>query len=266
MSKIEAALKKARDLQGQGARRFPDFGEHLPARYEEIGRMREPRIRSREELAELKMVHYGMRARRVMDAFRSLRTHLLRALPQGNPVVVVTSTSPQGGSSFVATNLAASIALGETQTAVLVDCNLEAPGLGHLSLEAHEEGIVDYVRDPDTRIERIIHATGIPRLRLVPAGRSTGGGRDYFSLPRFKELLAELKRRYPDRHVVLDAPPISESADAAVLADLADCSLLVLPYARNTDDQVESAIARLGPDNVLGVIINAEPAMPATGW
>ena len=266
MSKIEAALKKARDLQGQGAGPLPDFEEKLPARHEEIGRMREPRIRSREELAELKVVHYGMRARRGMDAFRSLRTYLQRALPQGNPVIVVSATAPEGGSSFVATNLAASIALAETQTAILVDCNLEAPGLGHLSLEGHEEGIVDYLRDPDIKVERVIHATGIERLRLVPAGESAGTGRDYLALPRFSSLVMELKRRYPDRYVVVDAPPVTESADAAALSDMGDCSLLVLPYGRSTDDQVESAVTRLGPEKVLGMVINDEPVIPVTGW
>lgn len=266
MSKIEAALKKARDLQGQNARPLPDYDEQLPARYEEIGRMREPRIRTKDELAELKVLHPGMRARRVMDAFRSLRTNIVRAIPQGNPVIVVSGATPEGGSSFVAANLASSIALGETQTALLMDCNIENPGLGHLSLEGHGAGLVDFLRDPQVKVERIIHATGIPRLRLIPVGTGADGGREYFSLPRFKSLLSELKQRYPDRHIILDAPAASVSADAGVLSDLSDCSLLVLSYARNTDDQVENAIHRLGPEKVLGMVINDEPTSPVTGW
>jgi len=266
MSKIEAALKKARELQSEDATGFPDFQSKSMVRHGEIGRMREPRVRTREELVRHRIIYSGMKPRRVLNAFRNLRTLVSRNISDENPVIIVSSTEPKGGSSFACKNLAASIALSETRTALLVDCALENPSLGCLSLERHREGLIDFLRDEDIPIERIIHATGVPRLRLIPTGSNPGDGRDYFSLERFKTLVRELKRRYSDRNIIIDTPSIATSADGNSLSDLADCAIVVVPYARSTSDEVASATERLGSEKVLGAVINDEPGSPATEW
>ena len=76
-------------------------------------------------MAAYKIIYPGMQQRDVLNSFRDLRTRLLQRAKGENFVLLVSSLSHGGGSSFVAMNIAACFALDEQKTAIYIDCNFE---------------------------------------------------------------------------------------------------------------------------------------------
>jgi protein-tyrosine kinase len=216
----------------------------------ELGRM------TVEEMAERKIIHPGMPQKGVLNTFRELRTELVKLAGNRNIVVMVTSVVPNAGTSFVSTNLGAVIALDKTKTAMLIDCNLYDPSLSSLLDVEPDYGLTDYLAEEKLDVNDIIYATGIPRLRVIPVGTHTEAGAEYFGSMRMKNFVDGLRSRYPDRYLIIDAPPIGIWAEARILADLSDYVVLVVPYGRVNDAQVTAAIDALGEEKLAGIIFN----------
>lgn len=222
----------------------------------QIARMEEPRRLTREDLDERRIIYPESPNRKIVNRFRELRTRLLEVSKGNNFAMVVTGAVPASGASFLALNLAASFAFDHSKTALLIDCNLREPVL-HTQLDLiPDTGLTDFLEDPDLDIASIIYPTGIPRLRLIPAGSRRESPAEFFTSFRMKQFLLAIRRRYPDRFIVIDTSSIGESPDARILAELCDYSLVVVPHARAKADQVEYACSSFRKDKLVGVVIN----------
>ncbi len=208
-----------------------------------------------DDLEERKLIHPQMRDKRVLNVFRGIRTRLIEKMGGKNFTLMVTSVCEGGGGTFVATNLAASIALDHGKTSLVVDCNLYSPSASVL-LEGEHMGFSDFLERPELTIEEIIYATGIPRLRLIPIGQSADIGPEYYTSYRMKQFVEELASRYSDRYVVLDVPPIGSTADARILSDCCDFVVLVVAYGQVLQEQLQEAVASFPPEKIIGMIFN----------
>lgn len=208
-----------------------------------------------DDLEERKLIFPRMRDKRVLNVFRDIRTKLIEKSGNKNFTLMVTSVCEEGGSTFVANNLAASIALDQGKTSLIVDCNLYSPASSQL-LDGEHIGFSDFLESPTISIENIIYATGIPRLRLIPIGKSLDISPEYYTSYRMKQFTEELASRYSDRYVILDVPPVGSTTDARILADCCDYVVLVVPYGRVTKDQLKKSIASFDGDKLMGVIFN----------
>ena len=195
-----------------------------------------------DDLEEKKLIYPRMRDKRVLNVFRDIRTKIIEKSGNKNFTLMVTSVCEEGGSTFVANNLAASIALDQGKTALIVDCNLYSPASSQL-LDGDHIGFSDFLESPTVSIENIIYATGIPRLRLIPIGKSLDISPEYYTSYRMKQFTEELSRRYSDRYVILDVPPVGSTTDARILADCCDFVVLVVPHGKVTKDQLKKSIA-----------------------
>lgn len=224
-----------------------------------IARMAEPRALAPRQLDERQLIHRDESARPQADAFREIRTRLLALGGDQNFVTMVASVSPRSGGSFVARNLAAAFAFDESKTALLIDCNPRyAAQHKALGVEVGP-GLIDYLDRPALGIEPIIYRTGVPRLRLIPAGKSREASGEYFSSFRMRAVLDSLRCRYPDRYLFLDGPATKGSPDARILSELADFVVLVAGYGRDTPTAIASAAATFDPDRFAGVVFNQLP-------
>ncbi len=266
MSKIEEALRRAREAERRQSAVAPPVPS--PVRNRELvmslpgsegRRMVEPFRREVGELAEERVIYPEMGDERVVNAFRELRTNLNQRHRAPNWVTLISALRPRGGASFVAVNLAAAVTFEEAKTALLVDCNLDHPALDRLVKEPNPIGLTDYLSDDTIGIEEIIHPTGIARLRVMPAGRRASSAGEFFTLERMRNLVSDVKSRYPDRAVVLDGPPVPRTADLRILEMLADQLVMVVPYGRAAEDEVDAAIAQLNEQKFAGVVLNDEP-------
>jgi Mrp family chromosome partitioning ATPase len=279
MSKIQDALTKARErgnlvvhpralnrqAESAAAPGLPSPSEHA-RRTGEIARMGESRKLNRDELAEKRLIHAEMNVDDVVRAFKELRTKILQTAMGRNCAIVVSSVGGSGGATFVARNLAVAFALDETKTALLVECNLAAPDTEGLVPQRIPPGLTDYLDSDTVSLDQVIHAAGVPRLRVLPAGTKRGIGKDYFTSPRMASLLRELKQRYADRYIIIDAPPLLRSSDTKVLLDACDYALFVVGYGRATTDEIAQATKTVSPQKLLGVVFNDEVRLADLPW
>ncbi|WP_242674506.1 polysaccharide biosynthesis protein [Marinobacter halodurans] len=222
----------------------------------QIKRMQEPRQLTFDDLDERRIIYPESPNRELVNRFRSLRTKLLEISGGNNFTLVVSGATDGAGSSFIALNLAAAFAFDQSKTALLVDCNLREPSL-HTMLDMFPDtGLTDFLEESDYDVAKIIYPTGIPRLRLVPAGSRRESPAEFFTSFQIKLFLQSIRRRYPDRFIILDTASISHSPDARILSDLCDYSLLVVPHGKATPSAVEQAAHSFDPEKFAGVVIN----------
>lgn len=289
MSKLEDALKKAQENRGKslvqlgtseaaatessGTALEPVNGRRglvdIEARAEsakQIALMEERDLLSPKELEARKIIHGEMHSDKIANTFRELRTRIMQKCNGSDRVIMVTAPSYGCGTSFVSVNLASAFSFDESKTSLLVDCNLHDHGLSKLLPGGDGDGLTDYLDSPDMDIADVIHSTGIKRLRVLPAGGERESPGEYFTSFKMKELMVTVKERYPDRFIILDSPPVMESADTHILSELCDHIILVVPYSRFTKAQLETTIQGMDREKILGVIFNDEPSTPSHSW
>lgn len=288
MSKIEKALNKARTAgvlrvvampaQSEAPQSeapptsraiVPNLGQRansLDVSRDAISRMREKQLLAPNVLAENRIIYPELGENATVRAFRELRTKILQKTRGGNCTIMVTSVTGQGGCSFVALNLGAAFAFDAGKTALVMDCNFRNPSLHNLFGSERQHGLTDYLEHSEIDIAAIIHSVGIERLRVIPAGGKREIPAEYFTTAKMKELLDSITRRYPERFVILDAPPMTETADTRILAELCDFVLLVVPYGKVTESQISAGAKAIGDKKLLGVVFNNEPRPPVIHW
>ncbi|WP_250658258.1 polysaccharide biosynthesis protein [Alkalimarinus coralli] len=222
----------------------------------QIAKMDEPKNLNKDDLIEKKIIFPDSPDKVTVNKFRALRTKILERSGNNNFALLVASVKEGGGGSFVALNLAASFAFDAGKTALIIDCNLGRPEL-HSKLDLIPDiGLTDFLNDPNMDIASIIYPTGIPRLRLIPAGTRAEFAGEYFSSFRMKQFLHALRKRYPDRYIIIDAPDFETSPDSRILSDLCDYSMLVVPHGVVGETEVADVAASLSKEKLLGVVIN----------
>jgi protein-tyrosine kinase len=194
------------------------------------------------------------------DSFREIRARLL-ALGEGqNFVTLVVPASSGSGGSYVARHLAMTFAFDQAKSALLIDCNLRRPSQHTaFGIDAIHGGLLDHLEKPARETAPVFYETGVPRLRLLPAGKARETGVEYFSTYRMRALVDTLRSAHPDRYLVLDGPALRGSPDARLLAELADFIVVVAAYGRDSADRIMQAVAGLDPKKIAGVVFNCPP-------
>lgn len=228
----------------------------------DLANMDEPRIFTDKQLDLLGIVHPRSKDRAMVDAMRQLRTKLYQLRPDKNFSVMVSSVVPEGGGSFVSLNLAATIAFDQAKTSMLVEANLHAPILHKLMKLVGREnvrGLLDYLEQPELGIEHIVNPSGVPRMRVVPLGQDSEISAEHFTSARYRQLMEDIKDRYDNRYVVVDGPSMGTSADARILSEICDYTVLVIPYGGVTPGVLDSVIDEIDERKLAGIVINNQP-------
>lgn len=284
MSKIEQALNKARTTGAlrvvspqpassekasrdlSAASGVTALVEQRASSSEAIARMQERTPLSKQALAHNRVIYPELGENGTVRAFREIRTKIIQKSRGDNAIVMVTSVVSGGGSSFVALNLGVAFAFDAGKTALLLDCNLKNPSLQRLMGRDDAQGLTDFMENPDIDVGDVIHPVGIERLRVIPSGGRREIPAEYFTSLKMKRLLESIKQRYRERYVLIDAPPMTESADTQILADLCDYVVLVVPYGRVTHAQIDGCIKAIGEKKLIGTVFNDEPSPPDLRW
>ncbi len=228
----------------------------------DLANMEEAKLFSDRQLEMLGIVHPRSKNRALVDAMRQLRTKLYSLKEQGNFSVLVSSVVPQGGGSFVGLNLAATIAFDKAKTSLLVDANLHDPVIHKLlKLIGRDDshGLLEYLEHPELGVEHIVSPSGIPRMRVIPIGSHTEISAEHFTSARYKQLMIDIKERYDNRYVIVDGPAMTTSADARILSDICDYTVLVLPYGGVTPGVLDSIVDEIDERKLAGIVINDQP-------
>lgn len=211
-----------------------------------------------------KLINEELRAikRKVLrNAFGGLAKTL-----QASNLVTVTSTRPGEGKSFTAINLALSIALEQDKTVLLVDADVLKPSLSKkLEVEKSvDAGLMEYLLEEVEDVTDIIYKTNISNLRFIPAGRPSHLSTELLASEKMAALAEEFVKRYPDRIVIMDAPPLLGINETAVLANLAGQILVVAEEEKTHLSELKQAVEQLDQDKAIGFVMNKAKKQDST--
>ena len=192
------------------------------------------------------------------EEFRTLRTRLnhLQTL-QTLHTVVVTSPSPAEGKTFTAVNLALAEAQLAESSVLLADFDLRRPIVHNLFQVDRAPGLSDYLTGKCAFAQALRRIEGM-NLYLLPAGSPVKNPLELLNMRQCKALFDELPRTF--QWAIFDTPPLLFSADANLLATLADGTVLVVKIGSTTFDNVTRAMQSLCENNVLGIVANGARA------
>lgn len=278
MSRIREALKRAaeeRSAQTSGrAEDFVDILEGAPASVASAAEVGKFDLQPSTEFvnpdlntlfAECRKVQWSFEPRFSVFAnegnhragaerFRTLRSRLYQ-ISATRPLrrLLLTSSVPQEGKTFVAANLAQSIIRQSDRRVLLIDADLRASRL-NLTLGAlNEPGLSDYLLSeaPITKVLQV----GVERnLCFIPGGKLVSNPSELLHSQKMKSLLERMGQMFD--WVVVDSPPAIAVHDASILADMCDGVLFVV-RAGGTDFEVaQKAAAEFSDSKLLGVILN----------
>jgi len=190
------------------------------------------------------------------EQFKILRTNLLFSASGKKPrSILVTSVAEGEGKSFVAANLAVSVATHVNWNVLLVDCDLRRPSIHRQFGFPEVPGLSHYLSN-GTNLPLLLKRTAVKHLTILPAGRSPDNPSELLSSQRMTAFIDELVARYNDRLIILDSPPAKLTAEAVALARHVDGILLVIKYGSTPRHLAVELINKLGKDKILGTVVN----------
>jgi protein-tyrosine kinase len=233
----------------------------------------QPRARRRIDLDPTALSRAGIMtpksdSSRIVEEFRVIRRPLLtKAFAGPTPhhdkanVILVTSARPGEGKSFVAYNLAMSIASERTRQVTLIDADVRNPMMRQLMSVPAGPGLIELLVTPDMDPSEALLATDFSNLTLLPAGESTDQSTELLASRRMGRLVHQLASGREDRIIILDAAPVLASSEPAVLAHNAGQVVLVVEAERTGRGAVEEALGHLGACRDISLVLNK-----ARGW
>jgi capsular exopolysaccharide synthesis family protein len=160
------------------------------------------------------------------ELFRLLRTKLNFTLnaPQ-EKVILITSTEPEEGKTFISVNLALSLAMTDKRV-LLVGLDLRKPQLVNRFGISQKEGITSYLSGQENDIFKLIHTSvDYPNLSILPAGVIPPNPNELLMRDKLKEAFVLLKDHFDV--ILLDSAPIGVVSDTLLLVPISDITLYV---------------------------------------
>jgi len=190
------------------------------------------------------------------ETFKVLRGQILfpkdRKVPRS---MLVTSTFPTEGKSYVAANLAATLALSIDEYVLLIDTDLRRPRLHRMFGYSKVQGLHEYLVG-GCKLEELVLKSGIDKLSILPAGKPPRNPTELLSSSMMVKFLDEVKERYQDRFVIIDSPPSNVATEGKFLAQYVDGIIFVVMANKTPRKDIEKAIDNLGRDKILGIVFN----------
>ncbi|MET0089038.1 MAG: XrtA-associated tyrosine autokinase [Candidatus Thiodiazotropha sp.] len=176
-------------------------------------------------------------------------------IEHGN-LVSISSSLPSEGKTFTAFNLALSIATELDSTVLLIDGDVLKYSLSRLLGIENEPGLIDLLNDRECEVSNVIIHTQIPKLKLIGAGTRSEKSTELLASTEMERLLDELARRYNDRIVIFDSPPLLATSEAAVLNHHMGQILVVVETGQTPVEAIKDSLSRLDQDKAIGLILN----------
>lgn len=165
-------------------------------------------------------------------------------MPNGN-LIMVTSALPGEGKSFTAVNLAISIAMELDNTVMLVDADVARPSVLTMLGLPPSEGLLDVVNEDSLDISKVLLHTNIEKLSILPSGTPHPRATELLASEAMIRLLDDMSKRYPDRIIVFDSPPLLLTTEARALATHMGQIIVVVKSGETTQAAVKEAISTI---------------------
>lgn len=244
-----------------------------------IARPPRPRVQSRlveidvERLGRLGMVTPLEQKSRVAEEFRVIKRPILRnvagkgAAPIADAnLVMITSALPGEGKSTTAVNLAVSIAMELDHTVLLVDADVSRPSIPAILGIPTERGLLDLLTDETLDVSDVLLRTNVEKLSVLPSGKRQEQATELLSSASMSRLLKEMARRYSDRIIIFDSPPLLPSNESRALATLMGQIVVVVGAESTTHAALKQALAAIETCPIKLMMLNKSRISAGTGY
>jgi len=170
------------------------------------------------------------------------------------PLIVISSSIPGEGKTFVAINLASVYSLKGLKT-LLVGFDLRRPTLSKNFEMPSEDGATDYLIGRK-KLDEVIYESGHENLDILPSGSIPPNPSELSSSEKAKQLFGTLKKTYDC--IIVDSPPIGVVSDVYAVASIADALLMVVRHGHTKKQALSSTLTDIQDYNLgsAGLLIN----------
>ena len=199
----------------------------------------------------------------IADEFRVVKRPLLAnatgkgvsRIASGN-LVMMTSALPGEGKSFSAINLAMSIAMELDHTVLLVDADVARPSIPRMLGLEPAKGLLDVLVEDSVDLRGVLLKTNVEKLSLLQAGSQHARATELLASDAMNRLLEDMSRRYADRIIIFDSPPLLLTTESPVLATHMGQVVVVVEAQRTPQNAVKQALAAIEACPVKMLMLN----------
>ncbi len=200
---------------------------------------------------------------RLAEEFRVIKRPLLNNISgkSAAPVrhanrIMVTSSVPGEGKTFVSLNLAMSLAMELDTEVLLVDADASRPALLERLGLAPSKGLLDLLVEPGLSVNAVMLETNVPNLSVLPAGSPQAHATELLASANMSRLVEQLAMDDPRRIVLFDTPPLLVASEARVLAAHMGQVIMVIAADDTPQATVAEALATIENCPVVFNVLN----------
>ena len=211
-----------------------------------------------------------------VEQFRSLRSRIYQARYDAPlKTILISSGMPSEGKSFVAANLAMSLARNNVNNILLIDGDLRRPTLHTLLGAPYTPGLSEYLsgtaelddilqRNSTPKGAEAAGADSISSLTFISAGKCGDNSSELVANHRIEELIGALAPHFD--WILIDSPPVLAVTDAVELSRAVDAVLLIVRGESTPYDVAQRAQAAFVSSRILGFVLNDAKDAPRRGY
>jgi capsular exopolysaccharide synthesis family protein len=240
---LKQLLKPLKESQGA-------FESIAHGRLEKCRAIRLPRNEEKSFL----VTQYNPAMQAAVEAYRSLRTRLVKQQTKnGTRSLVISSAAPGEGKTLTSFNLAICYANIQNWPVLLVDADLRTRGLSQLAGDPDSGGLAG-ILEGTASYQNAVLRTDVPNLYVLPAGETSASPSELFSTVAWKEFIGWASETF--RMVIVDSPPILNLADFELLLAPCESTILVARARKTTQETLARALSQVDVKKLAGVVFN----------
>lgn len=196
----------------------------------------------------------------ISEDIRTIRTNLqFTSSDEESKVILVTSSVPGEGKSFISANLAAAFAQTGAST-LLIDCDLRLGRTHKIFGLSNEKGFSNLLISKNTvDCADYIKKTSLPDLYVIPRGTVPPNPSELLNSTNAKKVVNFLRKKFD--YIIFDGVPVNGLPDSLIVAGFVDRVVLVTSIGYTKIDELNEAKKALEKidANIAGVVVNRTP-------
>ena len=196
----------------------------------------------------------------ISEDIRTIRTNLqFTTSDEESKVILVTSSIPGEGKSFISSNLATAFAQTGEST-LLIDCDLRLGRVHKIFGISNDKGFSNLLVGQNVvDCADYIKKTSIPDLYVIPRGTVPPNPSELLNSSNAKKVVKFLRENFD--HIIFDGVPVNGLPDSLIVAGFVDRVVLVTSIGYTDIDELEEAKKALEKidANIAGVVVNRTP-------